>query len=339
MARKPFGVTADVHMDEHAAYATIVDGFNSRLLAAEAVVLHMAEKIAKRGGDTLVNVGDWFHSRKKVSVNTLHISDRVLRTCKAKYGVDVVGIPGNHDLSQAGNANSVTSQPFAAVWTKPGVVEWRGWKWGMIPWTDDPEVVKSVLRQKADFYFGHFGVADSKVGPSDFEMHGHIRPNVFNNVKSMVFLGHYHKPQFIGRHAMYVGSPLQLSWGEANEKKRFVIVDEEGGFEFCDLGDFPRFVRVTESELDKCRPQDYIEVRAAKQDAVKRVRNKIALKKINAAVVVDKTDADVRPPRLDIAGRAIKQQLTEYAKYRKPPKGFTVKEAVDAALSLMGDAS
>jgi DNA repair exonuclease SbcCD nuclease subunit len=43
-------------------------------------------------------------------------------------------------------------------------------------------------------------------------------------------LGHYHKPQEIIREDIslyYVGSPIQLDWGEKNDEKRFLVVDTE----------------------------------------------------------------------------------------------------------------
>ena len=47
-----------------------------------------------------------------------------------------------------------------------------------------------------------------------------------------VLLGHYHKPQEIIREDIqlyYVGSPIQIDWGEKNEEKRFLVVDSDNG--------------------------------------------------------------------------------------------------------------
>jgi len=54
-----------------------------------------------------------------------------------------------------------------------------------------------------------------------------IDPSVFPQ-DVPVFTGHYHKPHVVkGTRIEYVGSPYQVSAGECNQKKHFLVLDKE----------------------------------------------------------------------------------------------------------------
>lgn len=51
-----------------------------------------------------------------------------------------------------------------------------------------------------------------------------VSSNIFKNYKH-VFLGHYHNAQTIANNVEYIGSPLQLSFGELEDSKHIVILE------------------------------------------------------------------------------------------------------------------
>jgi DNA repair exonuclease SbcCD nuclease subunit len=53
-----------------------------------------------------------------------------------------------------------------------------------------------------------------------------VGPGIFENWDK-VFLGHYHAEQKLDEKVEYVGSPLQLSFGEAFQKKHIVVLDTQ----------------------------------------------------------------------------------------------------------------
>lgn len=328
---RPVTLTVDVHLDEHAAFATDVDGVNSRLVISAKAVKHIIDRAVASGSSTLLVPGDWFHDRKRISVPTLDVSAEILDYAK-RSGVDVFLVPGNHDLSREGNTNSVKGQRFADVLAEPGVYKINGWKVGCVPWTDDPDVIRGVVKQKADFYVGHFGVSGTLVGPSDFEIPGHIESSVLRN--RPMFLGHYHKPQEIpSTHAMYIGSPVQQGWGESGERKRFISFDGSR-VTSVPLDEFPRFVRVTPENLKKCRKQDYVEV-VATPDQVERTRNLTHDMGLNAHII----PADVpqaTPADLPLEMSTLQEQLDSYADNVERPEGVSKEEAIVVAYELLG---
>jgi len=63
---------------------------------------------------------------------------------------------------------------------------------------------------------------------------------------SLALLGHVHKPQQVGRHGFYVGSPFQQNFGEKGEDKRVAIVDLNTlALEWVPLTGFPEYRTVT----------------------------------------------------------------------------------------------
>lgn len=341
MKRRPLPIFADLHLHEHAAYATDRDGFNSRLIDSRDAVREIAKISADAGAQDVLFAGDWFHARRRVGVACLDVSESVLNECRRKHKLSIHAIPGNHDFSLDGRACSIVGQPFASVTTEHGSVrEISGWRVCFIPWTDDPDVVDRALRVKADLYIGHFGVADSKVGPSDFEMPGHIKAKSLTNTDAPIVLGHYHKPQRIpNTNAYYVGSPLQQGWGEADEDKRFLMLMPDGKLKSIPLPNGPRFIRLKPDELDKARPVDFVEVVVDTVKQVRRTRNLIDdVRKDSQTNIVLREAPKADEPVLDIAGLKLREQLEKYVDHVGMPEGVTREELVRVGLELIGDA-
>lgn len=342
MKRLPLPIFADLHLHEHAAFATEREGFNSRLIDSRDIVLKIAEISKEAGATDIIHAGDWFHSRRRIGVTCLDVSETVLNKCRKRHGIGIHAIPGNHDFSFDGKACSIVGQPFASVTTEHGSVrEIAGWRVCFIPWTDDPAVVKRCLAIKADVYVGHFGVADAKVGPSDFEMPGHIKARLLEGSDAPIVLGHYHKPQRIpNTPAYYVGSPLQQGWGEAGEDKRFLMLMPDGKVKSIPLPMGPRFVRLTPDKLGKARDIDFVEVIVDTVKQVRRARHLIDDTRRDAPTsIVLREVAKADAPALDLAGLKLREQLEKYVKHVGLPEGVTLEELVRAGLDLLGEAA
>lgn len=339
MKKRPLTIFADLHLHDHTAFATEREGFNSRLIDGKDIVYAIAEDAEKHGCTDIIHAGDWFHSRRRVSVPVLDVSERILDGCR-KWGVNIHAIPGNHDYSLDGKACSIIGQPFASVTTEHGSVrEIAGWRVCFIPWTDDPDVVNRALTVRADVYVGHFGVEGAKVGPSDFEIPGHIHARLLKDIAAPVFLGHYHKPQSIpDTTAMYVGSPLQQGWGEAGEEKRCIRLLPNGTIKSVPLKSGPRFLRLKPDELEKARPIDFVEVVVDTVKQVRRVRNLVDNERADSQTSIVLREAPkADAPALDLAGLKHRDQLEKYVKHMGVPDGVTAKELVKAGLELLGE--
>jgi len=346
--RSPVAITADVHLHEHEKFKTFRDGYNSRLLDARDAVLEVAAKAKAQGAKTLIIAGDWFHSRKNVSIPCLDVSAKLIR--KLRKDFEVYALLGNHDLSLDGSHTSILGQRFTAVWTTPGVYEVDGWKIGVLPWSDVPrdvdKAMKGIAAKKPDFVVGHLGISGAKVGPSDFEMQGHV---TLTDIRASVpvFLGHYHKPQSVkDADVHYVGSPLQIDWGEAGEEKSFVLFKSKSDWDRVDLEVAPRFVETTAASMkNDARPQDFVRITVGSKEEASRVRTILDQNAADKDGVVGKVSLHVQraveaaPARVDVAGKSRKEQLRAWMEYKAVPSGVDPGEAFKVGVALLGEHS
>ncbi len=92
-----------------------------------------------------------------------------------------------------------------------------------IPWSGN--MVDEILEcEPKKILISHFGLNEAQLS-SGISIKTNIK---INNLKKfdLVLLGHYHRPQQLAN-VYYVGSPIQLNRGEADEEKRFLVVNSE----------------------------------------------------------------------------------------------------------------
>jgi DNA repair exonuclease SbcCD nuclease subunit len=141
-------------------------------------------------------------------------------------------IDGNHDLS--GKGQDVVSA-LKSIQSTPGV-NWIPHDKTLRLDNDDilfipysynvPQIVKE---NKARVLISHFGLSEG-IFNSGMSIISDISMSNLIGKYELVLLGHYHKPQEIIRDDIslyYVGSLIQLDWGEKGEEKRFLIVDTD----------------------------------------------------------------------------------------------------------------
>ncbi len=167
-------------------------------------------------------------------------------------------LEGNHDMSASGDGTSTVMALDGLVHavTKPQVIKIGRYKVGWLPYVEDPEQVRTIIKaMKADgarSIIGHLGIGDPKLSkclPTDYETPGRINVSDLSSEDfDQVFLSHYHTPQDLAPNARYLGSPLQLSYKEANEVKGFWIHDTDTNeVEWVENTDSPRFHKLTEN--------------------------------------------------------------------------------------------
>lgn len=187
--------------------------------------------------------GDLFHDRQRIEVFTYHRTFEVLEKYMDGY-FHLWLLLGNHDLwfNQATTITSV--KPFSAlpgvhIIDSPNRLEIAGANWDFIPFTHDPiQSIKELkdLDGEAKIAVGHIALdgailhgkhhADVSI-EHDGDMTV-VDEQIFADYNH-VFLGHYHIAQHINDRVEYVGSPLQLSFGEAFQDKHVIIFDPVTG--------------------------------------------------------------------------------------------------------------
>lgn len=201
---------------------------------------------AARNCEYIFFLGDLFHERDKIDVLNY------LRTfeCFMKHMIedaadrDVYLLVGNHDmyLKHKWDINSVkplTAIPRVHLVDKPTSMTLSNRKIDWMPHTDNPVKELNNLKKAngaGDVLLGHmsvhgallnlfFGTKSDVIVEYDNDMVP-VDVSIFSDWK-MTILGHYHGPQKLNDSVEYIGSPLQLTFGEAFQEKHILVLDLE----------------------------------------------------------------------------------------------------------------
>lgn len=204
------------------------------------------EQAEKHDVENIFFLGDLFHERAKIDVLNYLRTFEVFMKYMLKPGSkrQMYLLVGNHDMyhKERWDVNSVkplTAIPNVHIVDKPTQMILGGRRIDWMPHTDNP--VKELKKLKdandgeaGDLLLGHmavhgallnlcFGTKADVIVEYDNDMVP-VDLNVFADWP-MTMLGHYHGAQQLGGGVEYVGSPLELTFGEAFQKKHIVLLD------------------------------------------------------------------------------------------------------------------
>lgn len=233
---------------------------------------------SKRRISNLVFLGDLFHDRQKIDVFTYQRTFEVLYRHLSEGNFSLTILLGNHDLwhnqrLDVSSVNPLRTLPGVKVVDSPSVHEisdgTEDFYMGFLPYTHSPvEDLKKVEKEwnslvKDDqrrVLGGHiavdgalWNVRHGTLSDVSVEHEGdmvRVGPDIFRRWQR-VFLGHYHAAQKMNEIVEYVGSPLQLSFGEADQTKHIIVYDTlEDSMEYI-VNDFsPKHLIVNEDQID-----------------------------------------------------------------------------------------
>lgn len=192
-------------------------------------------------------LGDLFHERSKIDVlNYLKTFEIFIKYMSDQSNdINMHLLVGNHDMyhKERWDINSIkplTAIPRVHIVDKPTRMEIGGRKIDWMPHTDNPIKELSLLKESnngaGDILFGHMAVHGAKLNimygtKSDVivEYDNDMTPvdyKIFDDW-SMTMLGHYHSAQNFSSKGEYIGSPLELTYGDAFQKKHIAIINLE----------------------------------------------------------------------------------------------------------------
>jgi DNA repair exonuclease SbcCD nuclease subunit len=223
---------SDLHI---AAHKKSVDRLHDCLKTQEWVF-----NVAKNNGiKDIVFAGDLFHDRSKIDVMTYHLTfETMAKYCDGSFNLWI--LLGNHDLWHYDKWDITSVRPLAAlpgvhVINKPCSLEVAGEYIDFLPYTHDPVQHLAELRKANNKVL----VAHLAVHGAQFNTNYNRRSDVVlehdgEMVKidntlfkgwEQVWLGHYHGYQEVYENVEYIGSTLQLTFGEAYQEKYVIIYD------------------------------------------------------------------------------------------------------------------
>lgn len=203
---------------------------------------YLATYAKKNKINTIVFLGDILHKANKIRNETFIPLFKKLQELK-EDGFILIFILGNHDMFTMNKDSLVeTFSPFGTVIKSETQMEFDGIKINLCPYTTDEMEVPTV---NADYLLTHLPISEF-VFDNDMEIKDKnaFHPDFFSNYKK-VFTGHYHKRQE-KYNIEYIGSPYQLSFGEAGDtNKGFVVFEPSTGKEeFIQYKNAPKYYEI-----------------------------------------------------------------------------------------------
>lgn len=168
--------------------------------------------------ETVFFLGDLFHRKGSISVELLA---RVFSSFRSMTGLDLFFLQGNHDLS----GKFSILEPFSSlghVIEKPEILSLGGKRFFCFPYTEG-----TYIWEKADVFLGHLSLAEGFLDSTDLKLKDEISVKDLEDYYDLGLCGHYHRQQKVGEKFFYIGSALQLSFGEVNQKKFCAILNTE----------------------------------------------------------------------------------------------------------------
>lgn len=226
----------------------------------------------------IVFLGDLFHDRQKIDVLTYQKTFEIFEKYLCNNDLKLVLLLGNHDLwhyqkLDVSSVNPLRNLPGIKIVNKPCVEEisdgTEDFYFGFLPYTHNPiEDLKEIEKEwkcknteQKKVLGGHISVDGAvwnvkynTVSDVTIEHDGdmvRVGPEIFKKWDK-IFLGHYHAEQKLNEKVEYVGSPLQLSFGEAFQKKHILIFNTfDLSSEYIENDFSPKHFIIKEDEIEK----------------------------------------------------------------------------------------
>lgn len=240
----------------------------SRLEDCLTALRWVFETAIDRGINTLIFAGDLFQDRQKIHVISYEKTFRLIREfCDTHPELKLFLLVGNHDMwyNERWDVSSVA--PLEAIHNvkviaQPQAVEITyDCTMDFLPYTKNPvEDVQTHFIKKNRVLISHVALDGAQLNSMyntkaeiSVEFEGDMVKVDLNTFEGWerVFLGHYHSAQKMNDVVEYIGSPLELNFGEAHCEKHIIVLDTDTLEVDYVVNDFsPKHLIIKESQID-----------------------------------------------------------------------------------------
>ncbi len=184
-----------------------------------------------------VHAGDFFDTRKSISVNVIEISLDIIETLEDTFD-SITLIIGNHDTYLKNQIKPTSLSIFkehdkVRIIDEPYVID----NILFLPWLFDKEVLSDI---SAKICIGHFDINGIEMNASGFTpLHQKYSISDFSAF-DMVLSGHYHVSSN-NSNIKYLGSPMQFTFNEMDCTTGFYVLDTNTlELDFIEFTDYPK---------------------------------------------------------------------------------------------------
>jgi len=194
-------------------------------------------------------LGDVYHYRDEVAVNTIHVVNQILNIWK-EFNITI--LVGNHDAyykdrSDINSLSILNGKNNINVVDKPTTYTVFGKSLTFLPWGSDISHLPHT-----DIMFGHFEIESFKMNTFKLCDHGTKTSELFDKA-NLILTGHFHlrdERVYDNGTIIYVGNPFEMDFGDVGTTKGYYILDiETKEYNFYENTISPKHKKVTLTEL------------------------------------------------------------------------------------------
>ncbi len=214
-----FVITADIHLSQYSQDPIQENNLPERLNSIYKTLNNILLDCRKLEIKDLIIAGDTLNDKSVIYCNAQSL---LLDLIRNNLDIHFIIIDGNHDMSSMSKGSGLSSlksldnEINVTMIHETKTID----KIDFVPW--GKSMVDDIKNSKSDYIISHLGVNEAELS-NGMSTQADIKASDFSRFKKVI-LGHYHKPQTLNN-IWYVGSPIQLNWGEKNEEKRYLILD------------------------------------------------------------------------------------------------------------------
>lgn len=182
----------------------------------------------------ILHLGDMFDNRRYINFKALNSFRHSFLTPLKELSIKIEAIPGNHDVFYRSTNELSSMKELLGYFTeeihlnmKPALLDYGHCKIGLLPWINDNNMEESIdfiKNTDMDILGAHLELKDFEIISGIISKSGMDR-SLFKHIP-MVLSGHYHiKSTMDNIH--YLGSQMQYTWNDCDNKKYFHVLDTE----------------------------------------------------------------------------------------------------------------
>ena len=227
-------------------------------------------------------LGDVYHYRDEVAVNTIHVVNQILSTWK---DFNITILVGNHDAfykdrSDINSLSILNGKNNITVIDKPVTYTVYGKKLTFLPWGSNIDDLP-----KTDIMFGHLEIESFKMNTFKLCDHGTKTSDLLDKAK-LILTGHFHlrdERVYDNGKIIYVGNPFEMDFGDTGTTKGYYILDiPKSDYMFYENTVSPKHKKLSLTELSNT------------DDVKKTVGNNIIKIIVDKKVNTDKIDTLIK---------------------------------------------
>ena len=202
-------------------------------------------------------LGDFFHNRSEISVQTLHVASEILGKLKS---FNIIMIVGNHDAyyknrSDVHSLGLICGHENVRVVDENLALDEFEKKMLFVPWNG------TLPDEKFDYVFGHFEIQNFQMNNHKVCDHGFTAMDFLSERTGQVFSGHFHhrtSKKYDKGKIHYVGNTFPMDFADVGNLKGYHVLDlEDGSLEFFENTVSPKFKKVLLSKLKEFKKEDF----------------------------------------------------------------------------------